>query len=115
MLIYHMLPADDWAATPAKAPYRAASLQTEGFIHCSGNRATLLTVGNTFYRNQPGEWLVLVIDEAAVDAPVQWDPVGDTHFPHVYGPLNRSAVIAVKPFPRSTEGAFALPDDWQTA
>lgn len=113
MLIYHMLAADDWAAAPPDAPYRAASLASEGFIHCSGNHATLLAVGNSFYRSRPGDWIVLVIDEEAVDAPVQWDPVGETRFPHIYGPLNRSAVVEVVDFPRTDDGAFALPPAWQ--
>lgn len=112
-VIYHMLPATDWAATSADAPYRAASLEREGFIHCSGDHARLLAVANSFYRHQPGDWLVLVIDEAAVDAPVRWDAVGDTQFPHIYGQLNRSAVVEIVPFPRSSDGAFALPPTWQ--
>jgi uncharacterized protein (DUF952 family) len=112
-MLYHMLPAADWAATAPGAPYRAPSLATEGFIHCSGDHAALLTVGNSFYRNEPGDWLVLVIDEAAVDAPVQWDAVEDTRFPHIYGPLNRSAVVDVVPFPRTAGGAFVLPPTWQ--
>jgi len=113
MLIYHMLTADDWAATAPGAPYRAASLESEGFIHCSGSHATLLAVGNSFYSNRPGGWLVLVIDEVAVDAPVQWDPVGETRFPHIYGPLNRSAILEVVDFPRAADGAFVLPTGWQ--
>ncbi len=112
MVIYHMLPADDWSGLPAGAAYRAASLETEGFIHCSGSRSTLLSVGNSFYRNEPGAWLILVIDEAAVESPIQWDAVGDAEFPHIYGPLNRSAIIEVVPFPRSADGAFALPPTW---
>ncbi len=114
-MIYHMLPATDWAATPPDALYRAASLEAEGFIHCSGDTARLLAVGNSFYRDQPGDWLILVINEGAVDAPVRWDAVGDTHFPHIYGPLNRSAVVEAVSFPRSVDGAFALPPAWQAA
>ncbi len=114
-MLYHMLPADDWEATPANAPYRAASLEDEGFIHCSGDHATLVAVGNSFYRSRPGEWLVLVIDEAAVEAPVRWDPVEGMFFPHIYGPLNRSAVVDVVPFPRASDGAFVLPGIWQAA
>ena len=112
-MIYHMLPAADWAATPAEAPYSAASLQSEGFIHCSGDHATVLAVGNNFYRHLPGDWLILAIDEDAVAAPVQWDAVEDTHFPHIYGPLNRSAVVEVIAFPRAADGAFEMPTAWQ--
>lgn len=115
MLIYHMLPAGEWRGLPAGAAYRAASLESEGFIHCSGSHSTLLNVGNSFYRNEPGAWLILVIDEEAVEPPVRWDPVGEAHFPHIYGPLNRSAVIEIVDFPRTADGAFELPRAWSGA
>jgi uncharacterized protein (DUF952 family) len=106
--IYHMLEATTWTAQPDE-DYCAASLASEGFIHCSGDPDTLLQVANAFYRYQPGDWLVLVVDSGRLHAPLRWDRVGDREFPHLYGPLNRDAVVGVLPMPRAMDGNFELP------
>jgi len=109
--IYHMLEAQAWQAEPDK-PYAAPSLQTEGFIHCSGDRPTLMAVANRFYRDHPGNWIVLVIDPQRLSAPLQWDQVEDGTFPHLYGPLNRDAVVGIVPLPRADDGSFLPPSLW---
>ena len=42
-MILHMCSAEEWAAVPEGGSYRAASLDTEGFIHCS-DPGTLIDV-----------------------------------------------------------------------
>jgi uncharacterized protein (DUF952 family) len=41
--------------------------------------------------------VVLLIDETRLDAPVQWDETPDGRFPHLYGPLNRDAIVDMMP------------------
>lgn len=105
-ILYHMLPAEDWAQAQVAGSYEAESLHSEGFIHCSGTPEVVVQVANRLYRRLPGAWLVLLLDEAAIAAPVRWDAVEDTHFPHIYGALNLDAVKQVIPFPRDAEGNF---------
>ena len=76
----------------------------------------LLNVANRFYKNAPGEMLVLVIDPTKVDAEVKWEPSlhtdgspaqpGESLFPHVYGPLNRDAIVEIRPATRALDGTF---------
>ena len=111
-MILHLAPASDWDAVPADGSYAAPSLATEGFIHCTGDDETLLGVANAFYRDVPGEMVVLTIDETRVGAAVRWEapspapPPGSavTLFPHVFGPLPRAAVVAERRLVRDADG-----------
>jgi uncharacterized protein (DUF952 family) len=57
-----------------------------------------------------------VIDPALLeDVAVRWErpaagPSDLPLFPHVYGPINPAAVIAVHDFPPGPDGVFALPE-----
>jgi uncharacterized protein (DUF952 family) len=104
--LYHMLPEEDWLRAVIEQRYEPASLEEEGFIHLSPSPQVALQVANHFYANEPGAWVVLLLNSDAIVAPVQWDPVGETFFPHIYGPLNLDAVREVIPFPRDESGAF---------
>lgn len=106
-MIYHMLPAAVWQHQLPNTPYVHPSLAVEGFIHCTGEAVLLASVANRFYRDEPGDFLILCIDETKVQAPIRWEPADGHTFPHIYGPLNFDAVIDVVAFPRDDEGLFA--------
>lgn len=107
--IYHMLPQATWAAQSPELSYVAPSLAQEGFIHCTGEPTWLVKVANMFYVAEPGPFVILCIDEAAVDPQVKWEAADGHRFPHIYGPLNLNAVIGVVPFPRNAAGQFLDP------
>lgn len=110
-MIYHILSANTWQAQPQDQPYIHPSLASEGFIHCTAEPGLLLWVANRFYQAEPGAFVLLCIDEAAVHAEVKWDTVGDKIFPHIYGPLNYDAVVQVLGFPRRGDGTFLMPPE----
>ncbi|MER6414509.1 DUF952 domain-containing protein [Streptomyces humidus] len=102
-MIYHVVPLDEWSADPGR-PYAPVSLAQDGFVHCSPDEETTLTIADAFYRTAPRPLLALVLDEARLTARCAWeaaDPApppgvaGDTLFPHVFGPLDREAVVRV--------------------
>ncbi|QYX79273.1 DUF952 domain-containing protein [Streptomyces akebiae] len=102
-MIYHVVSLGDWNARTDQ-PYAPASLPEDGFVHCSPDEATTLAVVNAFYRDAPKPLHVLVIDEARLDARVEFEaaapapPPGvgtDVLFPHVFGPIDRDAVVRV--------------------
>ena len=115
-MILHLLDAATWAAVRGDATYSPASLASEGFVHCTGDRDTLLVVANAFYRGAAGDHVALEIDEGALGSEVRWEapahPGGqpatadEPRFPHVYGPLDLAAVRCVIPMVRSDDGAY---------
>lgn len=102
-MIFHLAAGDEWRSPES---YRPASLDEEGFIHCS-TAGQLVGVANDLY---PGRTdLVLVtIDPDALSAPVVFEDCYETgqRFPHVYGPLDVEAVVSVEPFPPDETGRF---------
>ena len=106
-VIYHLVPIDYWEVQPADQPYVPADFAREGFIHCTRAEEQIAAVANRYYRNDPRTWLVLVLDEQAITAPIKYEPGGDgLLYPHIYGPLNRAAVREVRFMPRDAEGIF---------
>lgn len=47
--------------------------------------------------------MLLTIETDKLTSPWQEDPVGDTTYPHIYGPLNPSAVVNVQPLDKRGE------------
>jgi uncharacterized protein (DUF952 family) len=104
---YHLLPTEAWRAAELEpaAAYAAPSLAVEGFIHCTDGAAALIDTANRYYRDDPRPYLALTIDLDAAGSP--WtidDPAGI--YPHVYGSIERAAIIAVQPLIRAADGAF---------
>lgn len=105
--IYHMLTKAAWEAVRGGERYAPPSLASEGFIHCTVGERNLIGVANRFYRDEPGEWMVLVIDPARIDRPVRWELQPDgLAYPHVHGDLNVSCVVGACAFPRAEDGEF---------
>lgn len=109
-LIYHMLPVTTWQTLPPDAEYRAESLATEGFIHCTGESERLAEVANRFYRQERDDFVILSIVPGLLEAELRWEEADAHLFPHVYGPISRAAIVAVTPFPRSADGTFEAPN-----
>ena len=106
-VIYHLVPVDYWEAQPADRPYVPAGFEREGFIHCTRGDDQVAIVANRYYRNEPREWLVLVLDEQAVTSDIKYELGRDgVLYPHIYGSLNRDAIREVRHMPREADGAF---------
>ncbi len=102
--IYHLVSPALWEANP-NSDYRAASLDGEGFIHCA-NADQVERSANRFYGNS-AELLLLHIDSALLAPPLLDEPATTGElFPHVHGPINRSAVVRVEKFARGPEGLW---------
>jgi len=104
--IYHLALRRDWEGAPDEE-YRAASLPTEGFIHCS-RADQVARSANRFYARAEG-LLVLTIDPVRLVSPLRHDPASNGElFPHIHGPLNRSAVVAVAEMTRGPDGLWTF-------
>jgi uncharacterized protein (DUF952 family) len=105
--IYHLVPPRFWDRAGTE-PYRAESLSSEGFIHCS-YEAQVARSANRFYARHD-ELLVLTIDPDLLASPVREEAAtGGETFPHIYGPLDRRAVVAVQSLRRDAQGHWAFP------
>ena len=106
-LIYHLVPIDYWEARSLDRFYVPADFEREGFIHCTRGDEQIAVVANRYYLNDRRPWLVLVLDEQAITSEIKYEPGRDgLLYPHVYGPLNREAVIEVLPMRRDPDGVF---------
>jgi uncharacterized protein (DUF952 family) len=111
-LILHIATRDEWARARAAGECRPPSLAAQGFTHCS-DFGTVHLPANAFYAGRT-DLLLLVVDPALVPSPVRWEPgdppqPGGPWFPHVYGPIPVSAVVATHDFPLDADGTFRLP------
>ncbi len=103
-LALHLIPAELWAAAPIDRPLRVASLETEGFVHLTHRIGDLIWVGDTFYREDRRPHVVLTVDLDRLTVPWRYD--GDERFPHVYGPIDRGAIVGHRPIERAADGRF---------
>src|ERR1700761_7002385 len=92
-LIYHIATRADWERALADGEYTRSSvdktLTEEGFIHASQSSQVARTA-NKFYRDVPGDLLLLTIDVERLGPELRLEdvPGADQPFPHIYGPLN---------------------------
>jgi uncharacterized protein (DUF952 family) len=115
-MILHITTHEDWEKAQIFGEYSAASLQSEGFIHCSTVKQTIDTA-NIFFKGQQG-LVLLCIDENKLKSEYKYEnpsgggkhtPKAGNLFPHIYGPINISAVIKIVDFPSNENGLFVLP------
>lgn len=112
--ILHLMPEAAWRAVKPDAPWRPDSLASEGFVHGSPDDTTLLAVANAAYRDATEPMVVLSIDPARLTAETRWEapspappPGADAPlFPHVYGPIEHGAVVAVRYARRDPSGRY---------
>jgi glutathione S-transferase len=109
--LYHLALADEWAAALLAGVYERSTIGQSrfdvGFIHLSFADQVQGTA-DRFY-GEAGDVVLLTISPALLDpavAPIRVDPVGDTHFPHLYGPLPVDAVIEARPLARGADGRW---------
>jgi uncharacterized protein (DUF952 family) len=108
-LLYHIAPAKDIERAARSGRYAPPSLETDGFVHCSyaqqvGTIAARLFRGHT-------NLLLLEIDPNRLEVPVVAVRAADADdvFPHVYGPLPMSAVLAIRELRCRADGSFDMP------
>jgi uncharacterized protein (DUF952 family) len=104
--VYHLVPHSVWEAASGPV-YSAPSLATEGFIHCS-NVDQVAGSANRFYAKQDA-LVLLEIDVGRLSCPLRDEPSGSGElFPHIYGPIEREAVVQVHTLVRGPDGRWAF-------
>ena len=98
-MIYHVTSRAAWEQAQSAGEYRAESLATEGFIHCS-ELHQVDGVLQRYYQGVTG-LVLLHIRASALEAKLIYEiaPSINESFPHIYGPINLGAVEEVAPIP----------------
>jgi len=92
-LIYHIAGSESWELQNRGGEYRHGSLEIEGFIHCSLAEQVPGTL-EKFFPSLDGLILLEIVVQRLVP-----ELRYENGFPHIYGPLNLDAVVAVRPLP----------------
>ncbi len=106
--IYHLSPASYFQQQPKDQAYLPPTFEEEGFIHCTQGVTMLLDVANRYFATLAEPLLAIEVNPDKLTAPLKFEPPtrppdaqptsaspSDTLFPHIYGPLNRDAIVAV--------------------
>lgn len=105
-MILHCMKRADWDARKHKADWGYRDIRAAGFIHCSTVEYFWRVAPN--FKGIADELVLLCIDEDKLKAEVRYeDPEHcGRSYPHVYGPINNDAVIAVLPFLKDGNGDY---------
>lgn len=106
--LLHITTADAWHRS--SGDYRDPSLESEGFIHASTPEQVHIPANDRFGKRT--DLVLLVIDPNLLTSRVVFEDCYDTgmSFPHIYGPIDRHAVISIEPYNAGPNGRFARPD-----
>ena len=108
-VIYHMCRREEWTAAQARGRYDGSSQDAaDGFIHFS----TAAQIRESAARHRAGQdgLVLLAVDAGRLGAALCWEESrGGALFPHLYGPLTLSAVIAAHDLPLGADGKHNFP------
>jgi glutathione S-transferase len=113
--LFHVALAAEWDAALCGAGYDTSTLgrtvAEEGYTHCA-RRHQVAGVIARHYADAAEPLVLLELDPALLTSPVvdEVPPGAPQAFPHVYGPLDVVAVMAVHPLARGHDGTVVLPD-----
>jgi uncharacterized protein (DUF952 family) len=93
MLIYHLVLPEKWEAFDSDL-YMGESLLTQGFIHCSFEPQLDVVIDR--YYSDVDRVMILEIDtDLLMSRTINEVSSGNEIYPHVYGPINRKAIVRV--------------------
>ena len=108
--IYHLVKKDDWNALDHAKPYFGDTLNSQGFIHCC-EVEQILGVLERYFKGI-SELVLLCISCDKVTCEIRYEGLpGQEVFPHIYGPIDATAIHAAIPMARLADGSFELPSE----
>jgi uncharacterized protein (DUF952 family) len=107
--IYHICRAEEWRAAEAAGSYAGSSQdKADGFIHFSA--AAQVKESAAKHRAGQNGLVLLAVDPDRLGPALKWEPSrGGQLFPHLYGALPTSAVVAVHDLPLGSDGRHVFP------
>ncbi len=108
--LFHFINQEDLDRNLNDRELVVPTLESQGFIHCS-KLHQVIAVAN-FIAPYDEEMQLIEIDEDRVLPEIRYENLdgGATLFPHIYGPLNRDAIIAIHRLEWDGEDGYQLPE-----
>jgi uncharacterized protein (DUF952 family) len=103
-LVFKIVAAEEWRAAQAAGVFSGAAVdRTDGFIHFSTAEQAEATAAKWFAGRD--DLTLVAIDAEALGRDLIWEPSrGGALFPHLYAPLQMSAVLWSRPLPLGDDG-----------
>jgi uncharacterized protein (DUF952 family) len=111
---YHLVAAEYFRDGDRAQPYVPEAFADDGFIHCTDGMDNVVDVGNRYYAGDQRMYVALVIDTARVSAEIRYEDAAKI-YPHIYGALNRDAIVDILPMLRGRDGVFLPASQQRTA
>ena len=99
-IIFHICTKQSWEEQSEASHYTHDSLEVEKFIHCSNEEQISGVLARYFTELE--DLLLLKIESKKVIPEIKYEkaPIGE-YFPHIYGALNKDAIIEVQEMDKS--------------
>ena len=96
--IFHLVDIENWEVQLEKENYTAESLDKEGFIHAS-NAEQVVETYQRYYADRESMVLLTIVPKY-ITSRLEYDlnSVRNEYFPHIYGPLNKTAIVRLQYF-----------------
>jgi uncharacterized protein (DUF952 family) len=111
-LTFHLVSQEYFDALDPHAGYVPHDFARDVFIHCTDGADEMARTANRYYKTNAGTHYYLYIDKARVRAAIRYDDAARL-YPHIYGALNRDAIVAVRAARRAADGTFLAPESFE--
>jgi uncharacterized protein (DUF952 family) len=108
-VLFHIATRAEVEGATRIGEYVPDAFAREGFIHCS-YREQVSAVANRLFAGRR-DLVVLEIDPRKLSCPIVDENLegGPELYPHIYGPLPMTAVVAIHPLTSDEHGRFVMP------
>jgi uncharacterized protein (DUF952 family) len=109
-IIYKICPVLLWREAEKAGFFKGAPIDIQdGYLHFSTEKQVRETAAKHFAGRD--DLLLIAIDADSLGMALRYEPSrGGDLFPHLYAPLDLSAVLWVKPLPLGADGHHIFPD-----
>lgn len=105
-MIAHCMKKSNWNKIKDESYWGHQNIENEGFIHCSPIQYLWRVLPN--FEKEKEELVIICIDEEKLEAEVKYEDDGNygRSYPHVYGAINKDAVIRVLDYLKDEQGHY---------
>jgi uncharacterized protein (DUF952 family) len=116
-MIYHIVTEADYRTRNDGRQYLPSGFAADGFVHCA-LEASVLAVANDYYAGVSDTLLLLRIDPTRLKSATKYEEASPTRaagtshlatspvFPHVYGPIENTAIDGIGILTKGEHGYF---------